>query len=116
MKVGLIKHLPKDCNKEEFEKLWNNSSYTLQPYAEFIKEKIRQCDTISEEELKNPNHYGILVHKQTKKQVLLDMLEMLPDTVDKSFSSGYTISQPKEVSCLTKIKMYLNQLRQLLVK
>lgn len=78
-----MKHRPKDLTPEEWRKLWDNSSYTLQALANVLIEMDKQLGRIKAEDFKTANHYAQLVSELSQKELIKKILDMLPASVDK---------------------------------
>jgi hypothetical protein len=74
----LMKHRPKDMPKEKWEQTWASMGGSLEPLADTLREMAEGLGDVHPTDFDCPNHYAKLVYEQTRKQVLLDILEMLP--------------------------------------
>lgn len=74
---------PKDMDKDKWQELWNNSHPQLQPLADLLKEWVAVPDAVRPDDFDCPNHYAKMVAQSAKRQALLDVLNLLPDTVSK---------------------------------
>jgi hypothetical protein len=79
----LSQHRPKDSTPEEWEKLWNNAHYVLQPLADIIKKQIKELDGVKADDFNCPNHYAKLAFQAGAKERLKYILSLLPDSVEK---------------------------------
>ena len=79
----LAKHRPKDLDKEQWEKVWNNSHPQLQPLANVIKELMTTGNLVKPSDFETPNHYAKLVADLSRKAALQAVLDLLPDGVKK---------------------------------
>ena len=84
MNAQLVRKCPKDTTPEEFKKAWDNASWILQPLCDLLKDRLKNFDKVTEEDLKNPNHYGLLAFRLGKKEEVQYLLSLLPDSVDKN--------------------------------
>ena len=85
MKGLIAKHKPKDiATIEEWATYWNNQSYTLQPLANVLKEMKSGLGFIKPDDFDTPNHYAKLVAEQCQRQLIDKILDMFPETIDKS--------------------------------
>jgi hypothetical protein len=80
----LAKHKPKDQTKEEWTKQWNNAHPTLQPLADVLKEMLRRQISVQPGDYDTPNHYAKLVDELATRRTLQFVLDLLPDSVDKT--------------------------------
>lgn len=83
MNGTLMKHKPKDTDAVAWKKTWESSSYVLQPLADTLKEWIRERAKLRLGDYETPNHYAKLVHELAQKQILEDVLALLPESLDK---------------------------------
>lgn len=74
---------PKDISKEDWEKMWNNSHYLLQPFADVMKAMLESRDTVKGDDFDCPNHYAKLAYELGQKEMLKQLLNILPPTVQK---------------------------------
>ncbi|CAB4170090.1 hypothetical protein UFOVP1528_39 [uncultured Caudovirales phage] len=79
----LMQCRPKDSNKEDWEKAWDNAKYVLQPLADVIKKQIKELNKVSPNDFDCPNHYAKMAYEHGGKERLEYVLSLLPDSVDK---------------------------------
>jgi hypothetical protein len=84
----LMKHRPqgddsKPMDPEKWRELWKNSHPQLQPLADVLKEWLAAEMPIRPSDFDCPNHYAKLVAQEARKQAFLDILDLLPDSVEK---------------------------------
>jgi hypothetical protein len=83
MNAQLMRFKPKDTTPEEWEKHWNNQTYTLQPLADVLKNIKESLGNIKADDFNTPNHYEKLVYELAQKQMIDKILSLLPDSLDK---------------------------------
>jgi hypothetical protein len=76
----LLSHRPKDLNEEQFKKLWENASYTLEPLYKAIKDLV-PSDKITRDQLLNPNMYATMVYNQAQKDLAKQILDLFPKSL-----------------------------------
>lgn len=77
----LMDNRPKDLSKEKWEELWNNQGYTLEPLFNVLKSMAKNYENpVKEEDFSNPNHYGLMVSRASKLQILQQVMDMLPQS------------------------------------
>jgi hypothetical protein len=74
----LCKNRPKDSSAEEFEKAWNNSSYTLEALYKTIKQLQEECKTVRRTDFDCPNHYAKLAFEAGMLAAYDKIVDMLP--------------------------------------
>lgn len=79
----LMKHRPKDMEKEKWEEMWKNSHTLLQPLANVLKDMKSGSGQIKSTDFDTPNHYAKLVAELIEAQTINKILELLPDSVSK---------------------------------
>jgi hypothetical protein len=79
----LMKNRPKDMEPEKWKELWKNSHPQLQPLADTLKAMRDKEPSVRPDDFDCPNHYAKLVAEQVRKQTIQDVLDLLPDTVEK---------------------------------
>ena len=73
----LQKHKPKDITQIEWSKLWNNSTYLLEPLYNALVE-LKGKDALTESDLNKPNLHDRLIWNESKKAILNQILAILP--------------------------------------
>ena len=76
----LASHRPKDISQEAFQKLWENSSYTLEPLYKAIKDLIPK-EKLTTEQLLNPNMYAKMVYDQAQRDISKQILDLFPKSL-----------------------------------
>lgn len=74
----LAKYKPVDITAEEWEKLWNNAHYTLEPLANVIQQLINEARTVQRNDFDCPNHYARLAWEGGMQEAYSRILKMLP--------------------------------------
>lgn len=80
MNALLMKHKPKDISKEEFEKTWENSGYTLRVLYQVLLELKQASSGIKREDFDCPNHYAKLAYEGGLCNAYDKIIAMLPNT------------------------------------
>lgn len=80
MNTSLSSNRPEDCSKEEFEKIWNSSGYSLSALYKTIHNYIGTLDNVKATDFDCPNHYAKLAFQAGKKAAYEDVLALLPDS------------------------------------
>ena len=75
----LMKHRPSDITPDEWAKLWDNSSYTLEPLAKVLKELKSTVEDVKPDDFDCPNHYAKLAYEAGQKAILNKVLGLLPE-------------------------------------
>lgn len=73
----LLKHAPKDIDKDTFEKMWENSSYTLEALFKVIVE-LAPAPKIGKEDFALPAFTEKLVYDQARHDLGKTILSMFP--------------------------------------
>lgn len=80
MQVVLSRHKPKDISREEFNQLWENAGYTLQPLYKTIQESRSSKESIKENDFDCPNHYAKLAYRAGFIEALDYVCSLLPNS------------------------------------
>lgn len=80
----LVKHRPEDLSPEDWKKHWDNARYTLEPLAKVLMDMRKELNKIKAEDFDCPNHYAKLASQQMQIALINKILDMLPDSVEKS--------------------------------
>lgn len=64
--------------------MWGNSHYLLQPLADFLKVRIKNAELVKPSDFDCPNHYAKMAYEAGAKKAFLEILSLLPDSVDKN--------------------------------
>lgn len=75
----LAKHAPKGMEKDKWKTSWEASHSTLQPLADVLKEMFNREASVRPDDFDCPNHYAKLVAEEVRKQVLKDIMALLPE-------------------------------------
>ena len=78
MNNSLLSKRPKDSDKDEFVKAWNNSSYVLEPLALLIQELMDQNNKVNKDDFDCPNHYAKLAFQAGENKAYAFLLSLLP--------------------------------------
>lgn len=73
----LLSKRPKDADKEEFVKAFNNAQYVLDPIKEVLKELIEQNNKVNKDDFNCPNHYAKLAFQAGENKAYDYMLSLL---------------------------------------
>ncbi len=78
MNALLMKYKPSDKTPEEWEKIWQNSTYVLDPLKKVLEELRRGIVKVDGDAFDTPNHYAQLVSALAKDKILCQVIELLP--------------------------------------
>lgn len=73
----LLSKRPKDSNKEEFVKAFNNAQYVLDPLAEVLQDLIEQNNKVNKDDFNCPNHYAKLAFQAGENKAYDLILSLL---------------------------------------
>jgi len=73
----LLSKRPKDSNKEEFVKAFNNAQYVLDPLVEVLQELIEQNNKVNKDDFNCPNHYAKLAFQAGENKAYDLILSLL---------------------------------------
>lgn len=76
----LLNNKPKDSTNEEFIKVWNNSSYTLEALYNTLKTLKEEINSIKKDDFDCPNHYAKLAYNLGQIKAYEFVMSLLPDT------------------------------------
>lgn len=74
----LMKYKPSDKTAEEWERIWQSSSYVLEPLRKVLEEMKTGLVKVDGEAFDTPNHYAQLVAALAKEKVLDRVIALLP--------------------------------------
>lgn len=74
----LMSKRPKDTTKEQWQARWDAAGDILQPLADTLRSYAEPLGVVSTTDFDCPNHYAKLVASLVRKQVLEEILAMLP--------------------------------------
>lgn len=77
MNATLVNNRPKDMSKEEFQRMWENSSHTLEALYKTLQDWVPN-EKILPTDFDCPNHYAKLVYQSAERGLLLKILELFP--------------------------------------
>lgn len=80
MNNTLLNNRPKDSNKEEFIKAWNNSSYVLEAFYKTLVSIQKDLDSVKKDDFDCPNHYAKLSFQMGQSKMIDTILAMLPES------------------------------------
>lgn len=76
----LLKHKPKDISEEKFKEMWENSSYTLEPLLNAIKELMPK-EVVKGDDFNSPNHYAKMVWQSGQRDFANKIMDLFPDSL-----------------------------------
>lgn len=71
---------PDDTSSEEWEKHWNNASYTLEPLYKALAFLIKENISVKKDDFDCPNHYAKMAYQIGFSTALERVIDMLPDS------------------------------------
>jgi len=79
----LLKNKPSNTSNEEFEKLWNNSSVSLEALYKTLEDIKAEISSIKKDDFDCPNHYAKLAYNLGQLKMADLVISMLPDSAKK---------------------------------
>jgi hypothetical protein len=79
----LLKNKPSNTSNEEFEKLWNNSSVSLEALYKTLEDTKAEISSIKKDDFDCPNHYAKLAYNLGQLKMADLVISMLPDSAKK---------------------------------
>ena len=76
----LVKHKPKDIDREDFAKVWSNAGYSLQALYGALTELREQLMVVKADDFDCPNHYAKLAYQAGMAKAYENVLAMLPES------------------------------------
>lgn len=73
----LLSKRPKDSDKEEFVKAFNNAQYVLEPVQAVLRELIEQNNKVNKDDFNCPNHYAKLAFQAGENKAYDYILSLL---------------------------------------
>lgn len=77
----MAKFKPKDSKGDEFEKAWENSGYTLEPFYKALLVIKNELTGVKSDDFDCPNHYAKLAYRMGQIKIIDQIIEMLPKSV-----------------------------------
>lgn len=74
----LLSKRPKDSDKDEFIKAWNNSQYVLECLADVLKDLMEQNNKVNKDDFDCPNHYAKLAFQAGENKAYAFILSLMP--------------------------------------
>ena len=83
MNKYLLKNKPSNTSNEEFEKLWNNSSVSLEALYKTLEDIKAEISSIKKDDFDCPNHYAKLAYNLGQLKMADLVISMLPDSAKR---------------------------------
>jgi hypothetical protein len=83
MNKSLLKNKPSNTSNEEFEKLWNNSSVSLEALYKTLEDIKAEISSIKKDDFDCPNHYAKLAYNLGQLKMADLVISMLPDSAKR---------------------------------
>jgi hypothetical protein len=83
MNKYLLKNKPSNTSNEEFEKLWNNSSVSLEALYKTLEDIKAEISSIKKDDFNCPNHYAKLAYNLGQLKMADLVISMLPDSAKR---------------------------------
>lgn len=76
----LSQNKPSDITHDEWEKLWNNAGYTLEPLYKACLYMQGDNNKVKKDDFDCPNHYARLAYQAGFNAALERIIDMMPPT------------------------------------
>lgn len=81
MNARLMAARPEGTTQEQWQQQWEAAAGVLTPLAKVLRVWSAELATVSSKDFDTPNHYAKLVHDLARKQLIEDVLALLPKGV-----------------------------------